>query len=331
MASNAEIYLKNDHTRVINDLDVGTDKSTDPPEIRLRPSNPSVKVGGGAGGTSGSIRVRNAAGNNVGVLEVRDDAGYLELSEPSGDSVITMDARQSEAKRIEISHTGKPVATILENANGGAFVVHNTLNDAPAVEAETHSPGGGTDASGRIKVRNSSGDTTGELLGESGTLLLTDKEGPAESTAGGGEIVLGKSDDGALDIHIHATGKTNSNYGVVNNNRPKIYLNGPEATLELGRGSTSPIASPDNGEIIIRDDRAFRLLELRARGLSSGAKGEVIFRLSHTNVGEELRGAIRGHEKGLMIYDAGNRPALLIKPNGTVETRKSLKQNQSLP
>lgn len=332
MSPDAEIYLRNDRTEVVGPLDVATDADTSAPSIHLDPEQGSMRVGGGTTGGNGSVRISNDLDREVVELETkpttRSTAGKVTVSSRNGDPVVTLDASSSATSQVRVSDGDEVIADIEDRIAGGRLTLRNTLGSTAAVVAGAAGNTSAGSEGGRLTVHNELGDASCHLRGRDATLMLNDATGQPFSTAGGGEIVVAEERNGALDIHVHATGRPNSEFGVDQGNRPNIFLDGPRATLELGRGQTDSKGDPANGEIVVRNDHGQPTLELRA---TANGSSEAVFRWAPDETDIEFRGAIRAHPDGLMVYDAGNRPALLVTKTGDVMTRRRFLENQSLP
>lgn len=313
MSQHAELHLKAKHVRAVNRLDVAVDDTSDPP-IQLDPTTASVVVGGGTQSQSGEVVVRNTAGTDVLSLTETDEAGHLEVRDSGAEPVVVLDGSgQNQTSAIEVRRSGRVAAAVDIGTNGGRVAVRNTLQSEDAVSLE------GSGSGGRIAVTKVGGDPTCEIVGEDAAVLLNDDQQSGLSAAGGGELVVGNV-NGTTDVHVHATGKFNSTYGLGNGNRPRIYLNGPEASMELGRDRQSNGAESVNGEVVMCDDHGNPLLELRA---TNAATSEIVMRWSDgTSVDQRAR--IEGGKQGLMIYDANGNEALLIAKNGEIRTAKQV-------
>jgi len=315
MSQHSELHLKSDHVLAVNTLDVATDQNSDP-NVSVHPDSGKIDLGGGNPSATGEIDVRNKSGRSVATLGGNDEAGFLALSDKSGDEVIRLDASSSGTNEISVVDGTEVAASINNTTLGGSINVRNTMQSEMAVHARADPDGG------RLQLSKLGGAFTCKMLGANAALLLEDDQVQGFDAAGGGELVIGNtgSSSAPKDLHVHASGKFTSEYGLPNNHRPRIYLNGPEATLELGRDQQSSGVEGVNGEVILRDDHGESLLELRATGSSTS---EVVFRWTDGSTVEK-RGTIRAEQNGLMIRDSNGDEALLITNNGEVRTRKQV-------
>jgi hypothetical protein len=312
MSGNAELHLKSDHVRAIDRLDVATDR-TGGANVTMDPWDASISLGGSQPAATGEVTVGDTSGSAAGTLSASNEAGSLELNDSNSFTYVHLDAAaKNQTNEIEVLHGGDVMASVGNAPRGGRIAVHSELQTTPTVEVEGKKNGG------RVHVRNLRGETAGELRGEDASLLLSDDQQSGLSAAGGGELVIG-SMSSPTDVHVHATGKFQSAYGLGNGNRPRILLNGPEATIELGRAEQGNGASAKHGQVLLRDDNGERLLELRATQDSSS---EVVFKWSDGG-SPVRRGTIRAVEDGLMFRDANGDDALLISNNGQIRTAAS--------
>lgn len=308
MSRDAELHLKSDHVRAIHDLDVAT-TPTGEANVSLNPESATVTLGGSNPDATGAVSVGNASGDEVARLSGTDDAGSLELSDSASTTFLKLDAAaQNQTSEIEVLQGGDVRARVENTTDGGRVAVRNSMQSAPAVDMRA------TQNGGRVDVTNMGGSIAGQLRGEDASLFLNHNQQSGFDAAGGGELVIGDMD--SRDIHVHATGKFRGSYGLENGNRPRILLQGPEATVELGRGEQGSGAPAKRGQVIMRDDRGEKLLELRA---TQNSRSEVVFRWSDGGSAVH-RGTIEAVEDGLMFKDATGNDALLIANNGEIRT-----------
>lgn len=329
MSGAAEIRLEVDRTRITSTLDVTPDRGTDP-TISVDPQDQSVTVASRDASTGGRIEIRDASGSVVTAeLDASADSGRFTLNNGSGAAGVSLNAA-SPTPMVGVPDPQSPGVAI----EPGRLTIHQaTTPDPPVLEAQD---------SGTLAVRNADDITTGVLDGEAGTLELygspepdpTVDIGSPRPEFGGGDLVVaahGTPDD----IHFHATAEEGSDYGVDDDNRPRILLNGPTATLEVGRHGPGQNRLPVPGTIRFRDDQhGESVLELHAeqtitQNFSTRQFGEVEFRYFDAPK-LRYRGAVRPHSDGLMVYDAGGNPALLLSVTGDLRTRKPVSTDPNL-
>lgn len=142
---------------------------------------------------------------------------------------------------------------------------------------------------GRLVVNNAQGDSTCTLLGRDGACILTgfhDREdtsrpNDAYETSGSDLRLQSRtdssggtdSDDSGHDIHVHMQGDRDDD-AIADVNTPRIRFDGPNATLELGRGSVDENRAGVEGSLGIFHKQGLQVLGL---GVSNGG-GEVVFR-----------------------------------------------------
>lgn len=328
MTPPAEFVLESNRSRAVGDVDVSSGRDTDA-NVSLQPDSATVTVGGGSPANGGTVTVRDPSDTeDVGVLTGANGSGRLELSDSDGDSIVTLDADRGTQTTVEVSNGDNPTARLDNVTAGGRLRIYDPYRSEPVVVAETTVNGG------KLSLRDDTDRTTCELFGRDGALLLsgtpevnTENDFSNEAPLyGGGEFVIqdwAKSDN---DIHVHATAEQDSDYGVDADNRPRIFLDGTRATLELGRHETKAGNPPRNGTIIVRDEQGHALLEMSANERKSA---EV--RFSHSDDGQaKLRGYIEAQKDGLAIYDAGGKKAMLVTTTGEIKTRKTVTTDSSI-
>jgi hypothetical protein len=318
MANPAELHLKSDHVRAVGRLDVTADQGSDP-NVSLNPTTATVDVGGGEPTESGSVTVRNEAGTTVGTVSADGGAGKVTVTDQGGHPTVELDGTGVQSgqtvRPIEVSRNQEVAAAVETTDAGGRFVLKNTLQSGDAVDIRSTSDGG------QISLTRLGGDRTIQLRGDEAALLLDDDQRSGLSAAGGGELVIGEV-AGTTDIHVHATGKFTSEYGLDNGNRPRIHLHGPEGTVELGRGEQANGTAGVNGSAVLRDDHGEKLLELQA---TDDGTSRVVFRYFDGSTSTH-RGTIEAQPDGLMFYNSNDQEVLLIANNGEVRTRTAVKE-----
>lgn len=336
MAQDAEIILDTDRTEVIGNLTVATDESAEP-TVTLAPDTPKISVA-----RSGTISIRNTNGDDVASLSA-DDSGAGLLTVQDGAATVTAGSDQQERGLIRVlgDWSDWTAVRIGNNDHGGRVLVRSGpkgIKEAskPVVDLRA------TDSGGAVTVNTRGGIPTGELRGDDASLVLTGvpetgggKLSGANTRAeyGGGELLvrtyadeIGDRDPAAVpkDNHVHVRAETRSDYGVDAGNRPRVFLDGPSATLELGRGPVDDDREGVAGNLRLRDDQGEMLLEMQTEvNEVDDSVGAVDF--YHDEDGTAaFRGRIQAHPRGLMIYDANSEPALLVDRNGELLTNRPI-------
>lgn len=219
-------------------------------------------------------------------------AGFLELTAGAGPTV-RFDASSDRAvlsnPEVELNDAGERKASIKPGR------INLLFNE--------EFPGLAADGSGTLTLTNrqsgSAGGRESVLLdGTDSTLeLSTTPEGQGGDTRdeeryGGGELVLQSETDADADIQVHAQGEPGSKYGVDDGNRPRIYLNGPRATLELGRHRVGSDRPSKEGAATIRSEYGDEALRMQTTGTG---ESEVVFEYSRDSGPSEPRGVRSTH------------------------------------
>lgn len=231
-------------------------------------------------------------------------------------------------------YVGDLNATTTEMDPGQFDIYSATTAEEPIVE---------TRADGELALRDDRTLRTVRLRGPGSSLRLrggaerdsaTDDTSP-EAAFGGGDLVLASQQSPKDNLHLHARGELDSDYGVDNDNRPHIFLDGVTGTLELGRQKLDDDRLFSSGTIQLRSQREGNVvLEVASQVFLTSdftirQFGEIRFseyeepKLRH-------RGTVRAHQDGLMIYDAGYYPALLLTPSGDMVVRNQPTTNSTL-
>jgi hypothetical protein len=321
--------------------------TNDESEIHVRDPNGDTGLTVRASNDGGELFVRNS--NQTPILEVRSagDGGFVSVNDDAndahgdlwavdGDSILRVLAAgggkikldTEDGGEMTIRDTDSDLTAEIKSVQGGLIRLKNKrLKEAIAASAERNG--------GRLAVNTGSGQESCTVDGSDAALVLTGQpergvEDREHQRFGGGEVVLRQGADRS-DLHVHAQGERDSDYGTDVGNRPRIHLNGPEATLELGRGEQHQQAEAVSGGIVLRDSYDTKLLEMRAENPSYGGGGrhasEVIFWHGNTNGSvKEGGGAIRSHGDGLMFYDARGNEALFITNTGEIHTAKEIRE-----
>mgnify|MGYP000241762448 CR=1 FL=1 len=336
MSQHAELLFETDRVRSVNDLHVGGHRDNDP-SITLAPSTATVSVGGGHAQMGGAITVRDQSGATRATVSEKNGAGTLRVTTRDGQGGVTLSGAGADSPLRVFSDDDTTVAVQNGAAGGRAAVFGVTLPVEPVVTAAARSGGQFTGIGGEVTVRNTDGLRTGVLDGVDGALVLRGgmESPPDDSTPaaayGGGEVVIGDAGS-PNDIHIHATAERDSDYGVADGgNRPMIFLDGPDGTVELGRQERGTDRDGENGTVRIRDDEGVDVLEFRATGAGDS---EVTFWMNAGGT-QRKRGTIEAHADGLLVtvnHPSTNQPynTLLITKQGRIETKKPIQENVSL-
>lgn len=327
MSKNADLFFDKDRTRVLEDLDVAPDSDSDA-TIGLDPGSSSITLRSPDQDEPAQVNFRNDQGNLGAVTLIEAvQAGYLELTAGAGPTV-RFDASSDDAAltnpEVELEDDGESKASIKPGRINLLF--------------EKEFPGLAADGSGTITLTNrQSGPGNGAesvlLDGNDSALVLSTtpegKDGDAgdQEKFGGGELVLQSETDADPDIHVHAKGEPGSKYGVNAENRPRIHLDGPNATLEVGRHRVGTDRPAKEGAVTIRSEYGDEVLRMQTSGVG---ESEVVFEYSRDSGPSEPRGMIRSHPEGLMVFDAGGHYALLLKDDGSVETRKEVTEDADI-
>jgi hypothetical protein len=328
MAPDADIVFRSKRTRAKGQIDVTPDKGTEP-AINVYPGGKGTVKLGKADTEPRAVRVRSPSSQSdatnevLGELRTADNAGQLRLWDQDSTGTrsrgISVEAG-ADPPGIAVARDGRTTVRLQRLESGGRVQLYDTTRSDPAFVAGTASNG-----AGELALTDGMGRTTCYAAGDEGALLLSGTpetiDDQKRSSYGGGELLIEEwQSSGDRDIHVHATGEGTSDYGVDTGNWPRIFIDGPESTLELGRHRLGPERRATNGRIRLRGEGGATLVELRA---TAGNRGEMsLFWSDGTE--RELRGRIQAHPGGLVVFDAGGRQALTIGPQGEVRTRRSV-------
>lgn len=365
MTDQPVVLVESDRTRAVGRLEgahIRPYKEEIEPSIELDPMASTFTVGGGDGGKGGEIRLKDTGSVSRGVLSAKDSRGRLELRDRTDQPRVTVTADgDSPEHSIRLFSAGNETTRLEHTTQGARLSVIDVLGGENKPLDEIFSPGhvveGVVDSpsqyqaeAGRLAVKDRLGYPTCQLLGRDGALVLTDREEGTDRTGaeatygndafGGGELVVRTNDtvddsspnaSDTDDIHVHAKGERDSDYGVDNGNRPRIHLDGPEATVELGRTRIDDDRPGVNGEIHVRGENGEVLLEAGTESpLTDENGGKLVFRQSSSGTVEAM-GSIAAHEDGLMIRfsrdttDDRFPAALLVTKRGEIKLNGTLK------
>lgn len=359
MTDQPGVFVESERTKTVGRLDVAPQREfrSGDPEITLNPMTSTVTVGGGAYENAGEVQLTDIGSVSRGVLSARDGHGRLELRNTRDEPNLTVTADDDSPEHSIRVFSGGNETTRLEHTTDGPRLAVMDVQGAEnkpldevfspeyIVEGRVDSPSQYQSEAGRAAVKNRLGYPTCRLLGRDGALVLTDRhEGTDQTEAeatygndafGGGELVVRTNDtvddsysdaSDTDDIHVHAKGERDSDYGVDADNRPRIHLDGPEATVELGRRKIDEDRPGVNGEIHVRGESGEVLLEAGTteNRLTNENGGELVFRRSSSGTVEPM-GSIAAHRDGLMIrfaQDTANDQfpaALLVTKRGQIK------------
>jgi len=324
----AELHVTEDQLLGVGPIHVATGRDTGSPEIEFDHTG-TIDVGPGGSGSGGEVVTTHPSGGRVGVLSAENDAGSVKLRDESGNPTVSLDASGGPEKiRTTRGDNSDTTVAIGDTSDGGQFTVYDTPRNKTVVEGDPTPRG-----SGLLRLWDDSDRITCRLDGRDGGLVLSGPEESApdgsgkDSDFGGGELVVQEdvgSTDGAapFDIHVHATAEQDSDYGVDDDNRPRIVLDGPSATLDLGRGSIDSDREAVPGEVVVRDDRGGTLLTLSA---TANNTAEVAFDWSDDGTVTAC-GAIKAVRRGLAVTDSNGDTALLVTKLGEIKTKSSVQR-----
>lgn len=334
----ADIVLEKNSTRVVNTLDVATGQNLDPSvhvdptsqgsiELRDKTTNPT-ETGVLEADYFGGVSVRDEKGDDTGQIEL-EPGSSLRLNNPDNTWTVMLDSgpatpnpgRDEYGGGIRLKNTEAESTVILDNAKRGGRLTLRGQSPAP---------------SGYVA-------DTCRLRGDDATLVLQGapkpRQGRDPGTAdkdpafSGGEIITRQ---GVEAPHVDATqhrpdnqvfvqGEVDSKYRPSETHDPRIWLNGPEATIVVGRGRQHEDAEAVNGGLTLRDEEGGELLKASARintappGSNKHTQSEVAFDYAVNGTVESTGGgAIRACREGLMFLDASGDPAMYIQNDGKV-------------
>lgn len=330
-----DIFLEMDSTRVVGPLDIATKDTPRMTRISADPSKASVTL------SDGNLKLGSATLSSAGSTPSGDGGAlWLEGDRPNNDVTITFDDYNGEGQ-FDLSGGSVPDAGVkvysvdsVSRKTGGVIRIHD-VNHGDAVEMTI-----GEAAAGRVRVRGS--DTQGVVLGGNDAVAELTGGPSTENTPRGGDLLIRRWPTGSEvsgdpepnDVHVHATADPNSDYGRPTN-PPRIFLDGPNAAVELGRKGVDSFRKGKNGRFKLRHGMGGStntMLEggvTTPSGSSSDRYPELVFRRGDQGT-LETTGAVRAESRGLVFYDAGTgsnqNAALIVQKNGTVATRFPIQQ-----
>jgi len=339
-----DIFLETDSTRFVGPLDITPEDTPGTTRISADPSSGSVTLSDGTlsfGTSTSSLANLSSSGSSVS-----GDGGalWLEGERPNNDVTITFDDYKQEGQ-FELSGGSVPDAGVkvysvdnVSRKTGGVIRIHD-VNHGDAIEMKAKRTSGRT-AAGRVRVRGS--DTRGIVLGGNDAVAELTGGPSTDNTPRGGDLLIRRwptesevnGSPEPNDVHVHATADASSDYGRPTN-PPRIFFDGPNATVELGRKGIDSFREGEDGRFKLRHGMGGStntMLEGGATtpsGSSSDRYPELIFRREDQGT-LETTGAIRAESRGLVFYDSGTgsnqNAALIIEKDGTVATRFPIQQ-----
>jgi hypothetical protein len=310
------------------------------------PDSATLDVASGSS-SSANLQIRSDANDSVSELAERDGSGTLTLRDranAAGDAIKIELSRDESDRPIVVRNDSQRATTEFTTSRDAGGI---TVNDAQAtkqVRVESDVVIEEEAASGVIEVYDDAGEVTERVEGKTGSVVLDGRDS-------GGDVLLqtvptGDPDD--HDVSVHATADANSSYGVSQDTRPLIFLNGPNAAVELGRqknASRSDTEGPNSRgegadgrlflnyydtEIPSANPGAQRLLEAGV-GWPEGESmeqslvrcGELVFRTA-TRGTEDCGMLSSCGESGLTFRTGEGTPALRIDDGGGIATAQPI-------
>ncbi|MEF8812559.1 MAG: hypothetical protein V5A55_01915 [Halovenus sp.] len=307
MTREAEFYVEKDRTRAIGDVHLADGADGDP-LVGIDPHIPSLTVGSDGPQDAGELRFTQGS-ETLSSLSAKGGSGSLTMQNArEGEPYAELDADGATDSAVTVLSGDNPATKIVNATDSGAFAVLDVPRGVPIVD------GAATGRGGLLAVEDFEGNTTCELLADDAVLRLSD-----------GEAIVKSEGADADDIHVHIQGKSDDDSGVEAANRPRMHFDGPEATLDLGRGELDEDRNGVDGEVSVRGEDGNSLLELRA---TDDGAGELRLRgFNGSNFGPTW--SVVAHPDGLMIRDAnaesGESPEnlLLITNRGELKAAGS--------
>lgn len=299
----------------------------------MRNASGDPLVGADATSQGGVVSVFDASGSTkvggIGVYSSGD--GLATVDGVNGDGGVTLSGADDRGSIEVRTDNGNTVATV-ESTNPGAALELSEHDGDARVRAEAF------DAGGMVSVTDNEGGTTATLHGDDSTLELVGRpepggEGERERRRyGGGEVIIANGLE-RRDPFVHVNGDADSDYGLARGYRPRIYVNGPEANIEAGRGSRKFLGSDEelpavDGSVRLRDTFGTELVKINAQSPTHSQPhqhvAEIVLDHGRPNdVQQGGGGAIRAVGDGLMFYVAGQK-ALFITNTGEILTAKEI-------
>lgn len=334
-----DIFLETDSTRFVGPLDITPKDTPGTTRISADPSDASVTLSDGT--LSFGLAQLSSGGSSVS-----GDGGalWLEGERPNNDVRVTFDDFAGEGQ-FELGGGSVPNAGVkIYSANSassktGGVIRIRDVNHSDAVEMKAERTGGES-AAGRVRVRGS--DTRGVVLGGNDAVAELTGGHSTDNAPRGGDLLIRRWPTGSEvsgspepnDVHVHATADASSDYGRPTN-PPRIFLDGPNATVELGREGVDSFRESEDGRFKLRHGMGGStntMLEggvTTPSGSASDRSPELIFRRGDQGT-LETTGTISAESRGLVFYDSGTgsnqNAALIVEKDGTVATRFPIQQ-----
>ena len=339
-----DVVLQRNSTLVVGDADVVPGSSPRSTRCRIDPDGPSLVARDGAGaGPDAGVEVRNDSGRYAAGLRSNGGRGEVPVADENADPGVELDAGFGADGQIRVhdpSYSDPRGARFGAGEGGGSVSVFHASVADPVVVGEAYQASGERDGGGRVRVRAESRNATGEL--DAGDALLAlggRRETAVTGTASkrGGDLVLrqwapsGASEDVVVHVSGDAnggSGASNSGYGVASGNRPRVYFDGRNATLELGRGPKANRYEGASGGIRLFSFSTDPYVEAGAEtwgGADEERTGELVFRKeAYPSFSIEPRGTVRSTRGGLLFSDGTGAPALRVGTGGVIETKQAV-------
>lgn len=339
-----DIVLKRNSTRIVDEFHVAINQNRPTPAVRIDPDAAHMHVESDLD-PGANLAIDAPSNEDLAVLDGRADHGELRLRDrgnASGDAV-KIEASWGEGRPLVVRNDALEPTTVFTTSQSGGGI---SVNDAQATRTARVSSEVIFDeesAGGLLEVHDEGGVVTGRLEGRTGALVLD----PNDS---GGDVVLQRvptDDPDEFDISVHATADSNSDYGVSQDRRPLIFLDGPDATAALGRQKDPSRVAHEgpnergegaDGRVVLNyqdtepslNAGVQRLLEAgigwpqgQQMASSNIRCGELVFRTARR--GSEDAGTITScGDEGLTIRTGEGDPALRVGVEGEISTAQPI-------
>ena len=332
-----DLFLERDSTRSVNTFDVAAAGSETMSRIRVEPTDASVTARSGSQRDGGAVRVHNEQGDTVSRLDSRDGSGRVELRDENATRTVTLGSNRDGGELLVLNDRAVTAALTSEQQRGRVEI--NDRDGENRVLAAVSSIQNEQGA-GLLELKNSDGYTTIRLRGRDGVLELQNPPDGADEDDlidfEGGDLVLQDWwDEGERDIYVHATGNDDSVYGVQDGNRPRIFLDGRNATVELGREELGDNREAVAGRIRLRfgygtGDNTTLDAKTRKTGASNQDRASEISLHLNENGVLNRKGTVASSASGVTVADATGATAMLVDTMGTVTTAQRINE-ESIP
>lgn len=332
-----DVFLEQDSTRVVNTLDLATQTNQGRARIRVEPTTATVTALTGGNQSGGAVTVRNERGDTVSRLDTGAGAGRVELRDKNVVEGITLRTNNGEGE-LRLHDETAPVVELASDQERGRVKINRSDGEnrvLAAVSSFQNERGAGL-----LELKNDDGFTTFRLRGRDGALEL---QNPPEVEGDddpinfeGGDLVLQDWwDEGERDVYVHATGNENSAYGTEQGNRPRIFLDGRRARVELGREELGGNREAVAGRIKLRfgfgtgDNTTLEAWAGTPSSADQGRVGEITLRKNEQGTLHH-KGSLGSSSEGVDLTAGGGATAVLVDTTGTVRTRQSVDE-EALP